>query len=40
MLQNTVERAEKAKKKKAALGEDVNIEEFEMESPEEHGPSW
>jgi len=36
MLQNTVERAEKAKKKKAALGEDVNIEEFEMESPEEH----
>lgn len=36
MLRNTLERAEKAKKKKAALGEDVNIEEFEMESPEEH----
>jgi hypothetical protein len=31
MLRNTLEKAEKAKKKKAALGEDVDIEEFEGE---------
>jgi len=31
MLPNTLKRAEKAKKKPAALGEDVDIEEFEQE---------
>ena len=36
MLQNTIERAEKAKKKKAALGEDIDIEEFEGEEAGEH----
>jgi len=36
MLRNTLERAEKAKKKKAALGEDIDIEEFEGEEPGEH----
>ena len=29
MLRNTLERAEKAKKKKAALGEDIDFEKFE-----------
>ncbi len=36
MLRNTLERAEKAKKKKAALGSDVEIEEFEGEEAGEH----
>ena len=36
MLRNTLERAEKAKKKKAALGSDIEIEEFEGEEPGEH----
>ncbi len=36
MLRNTLERAEKAKKKKAALGEDVDIEKFEGEEAGEH----
>lgn len=36
MLRNTLERAEKAKKKPAALGEDVDIEEFEQEEEGEH----
>ena len=36
MLRNTLKRAEKAKKKPAALGEDVDIEEFEQEEEGEH----
>ena len=36
MLRNTVERAEKARKKKAALGQDIDIEEFEGEEAGEH----
>lgn len=36
MLRNTLERAEKAKKKPAALGGDVDIEEFEQEEEGEH----
>ena len=36
MLRNTLERAEKAKKKKAALGEDIDIEKFEGEEAGEH----
>jgi Fe-S cluster assembly scaffold protein SufB len=36
MLRNTLERAEKAKKKKAALGEDIDFENFEGEEAGEH----
>jgi uncharacterized protein len=36
MLRDTLKRAEKAKKKPAALGEDVDIEEFEQEEEGEH----
>jgi Fe-S cluster assembly scaffold protein SufB len=36
MLRNTLERAEKAKMKKAALGEDIDFEEFEGEETGEH----
>lgn len=36
MLRDTLDRAEKAKKKKAALGKDVEMEEFEREKPGEH----
>jgi uncharacterized protein len=36
MLRDTLKRAEKAKKKPATLGEDVDIEEFEQEEEGEH----
>jgi len=36
MLQDTLKKAEKAKKKKAALGEDIELEEFETEKADEH----
>lgn len=36
MLRDTLDRAEKAKKKKAALGKDIEMEEFESEEPGEH----
>jgi Fe-S cluster assembly scaffold protein SufB len=36
MLRNTLKRAEKAKKKKAALGEDIDFENFEREEAGEH----
>jgi len=36
MLRDTLKKAEKAKKKKATLGEDINLEEFEKEEAGEH----
>lgn len=36
MLRDALKKAGKAKEKKAALGEDINIEEFEKEESDEH----
>ena len=36
MLQNSLKKAKKAKKKEANFGEDIDIEEFKIEEPDEH----